>query len=407
MDREHWQEVQQLFEGALERPSEEVSAWLDEACGGDESLKAEVEELLRSDFEAASFIRTEVGSGSGPPKAVAQVPQTSRFGKYEIEKKIGQGGFGVVYRGRDPMLQRYVAVKTCSTEDGQLRQRFFREGRISAGLQHPNVTTVHDLGVEDGMPYLVQEFLRGEDLDHVIERREPMSLLTKLDYLVQIARGLEYAHGAGVLHRDIKPANVRIQDSGSVKIMDFGIAKVLKDDTGLTGTGMALGTVGYLAPEQLRGEEVDARADIFSFGVLAYELLTFERPFKGDNFSQVSYQLLYKEPVPIATLWPQCPTSLSTVIERCLAKECADRHTDFTAVLAELEPQLETLRSGSSLELMGPTVGMPSEELTDGLPAATDTVVQPAARGPMTWLVVAGLAAILGGAAWWVWRSAK
>ena len=220
MDREHWQEVQQLFEAALERAPEDIEEWLEEACAGNVSLKAEVEDLLRSDVEAGSFIRTEVGNGQRPMVPGDPAPPRSRFGKYKIDKKIGQGGFGIVYRGRDSMLERYVAVKTCSTEDRHVRQRFFREGRIAAGLQHPNVTTVHDLGVEDGVPYLVQEFLRGEDLDHVIERREPLSLLTKLDYLVQIARGLEYAHGAGVLHRDIKPANVRIQDSGSVKIMD-------------------------------------------------------------------------------------------------------------------------------------------------------------------------------------------
>ena len=384
MDQEHWQRVQKLFESAVEKPPEEISAWLDEVCGDDPTLKGEVEDLLRSDAEAGSFIETAIRGGVRLPRTSTGVVSPSKLGKYEIEAKIGQGGFGVVFRGRDPMLRRHVALKTCSTEDRHLRRRFFREGRIAAGLQHANVTTVHDLGVENGIPYLVQEFLGGEDLDHLIGRRQSLSLLRKLEVLVQIARGLEYAHQVGVLHRDIKPANIRLLESGEVKIMDFGIAKLLSDDTRLTGTGMAMGTVGYLAPEQLRGEEVDTRADVFAFGVLAYELLSFERPFKGETFSQVSYQLLYVEPKPLIEVWPDCPVALNTVIDRCLQKQQAQRYMTFTEVLEDLEPQLDMLRTGSAANALPATLVMPRAAVPTGsqeLPATELDHLVPGRRG--------------------------
>ena len=409
MDQEHWQKVQRLFESALAKPPEEIPSWLEEACGDDPSLKAEVEGLLRSDAEAGSFARTVVQDGATHVRPRPDSAPLPKFGKYELEVKIGQGGFGVVYRGRDPVLGRHVALKTCSTEDGRLRRRFFREGRIAAGLQHPNVTTVHDLGVENGVPYLVQEFLHGEDLDHLIDRREPLPLVTKLDYLVQIARGLEYAHSAGVLHRDIKPGNVRVHESGSlrrIKIMDFGIARLLNDDTRLTGTGMAMGTVGYLAPEQLRGEEVDTRADVFSYGVLAYELLSYERPFQGENFSQVSYQLLYVDPPPLHEVWPQCPQPLAAVVGRCMEKEPARRYVTFTEVLEDLEPQLDALRTGTSSAAVEPTLVLPVPD--DQFAASAETAsAETAIRRPpiQQGLIAVALTAVLAVAAVLGWRT--
>ncbi len=418
MDQEHWQKVQRLFESALEQPTDEIPRWLERACGGDASLKAEVESLLHSDAEAGSLGKTVAGDVTtpmatrGPNEPMATREQGAlasaplKFGKYQIEQKIGQGGFGVVYRGRDTLLGRNVALKTCSTEDGPLRRRFFREGRIAAGLQHPNVTTVHDLGVEEGVPYLVQEFLHGEDLDHLIDRREPLPLATKLDYLVQIARGLEYAHGAGVLHRDIKPANVRLHESGGIqriKIMDFGIARLLTDDTRLTGTGMAMGTVGYLAPEQLRGEDVDTRADVFSYGVLAYELLSYQRPFKGENFSQISYQLLYVEAPPLTDVWPTCPAPLSAIVGRCLEKQQARRYLTLTEVLGDLEPLLGAERATSSGAVAEPTLVLPVS--SNELPTDAAPVITVAAGRARQGLAATVLALVLGLAALLAWLT--
>lgn len=318
-------------------------------------------------------------------RAVDQRSTGERFGKYEIEGRVGQGGFGVVYKGRDPVLKRTVAIKTCSTLDESLRQRFFREGQIAAGLQHPNITTVHDLGVEGGVPYLVQEFLENVDLDELIEPGE-LSPTTKIDILLQIARGLEFAHQAGVLHRDVKPANIRVLPSGAVKIMDFGIAKLISTDTPLTATGMTLGTVGYLAPEQLRSEQLDERADVFAFGVLAYELLTNERPFRGNDFSQVSYQLLYVDPSPVQDLLPDCPEPLGAIVLRCLEKERVRRYPDFSRVIADREALDEQLRPGSRPAFVLPTLD--TEATVDEGSAA-------ASPGRRRWLVAAAALAVV------------
>ncbi len=348
---ERWARVQELFEAAADLAPAEQQAFLARECGGDGPLRQEVESLLRSDVEAGTFIEKAIRRGSD--LLLAEKPDEleaiGKIGKYEILGRIGEGGFGIVYKGRDPVLQRYVAVKTCSSSNEKLRRRFFREGQIAAALQHPNITTVHDLGVERGIPYLVQEFLEGEDLHHKIGRREPLTALQRLDILVQVARGLEYAHAQGVLHRDIKPANIRSLPAGGVKIMDFGIAKLLHEVSDVTTQGVTLGTVGYLAPEQLRGDEVNQRTDIFSFGVLIYELMSYERPFKGSTFSEVSYRLLNEEPQALASLAPTCGAAIADLASRCLAKDPALRPASFGVVVAAIEPEIEALRSGAFL----------------------------------------------------------
>ncbi len=271
-----------------------------------------------------------------------------KIGKYEVVRKIGQGGFGVVFEGRDPFIKRRVAIKTCSTEDEEIRKRFFREAEIAGNLQHRHVVTVFDLGVQDGVPYLVQEYLPGEDLAHKIKRRDPLDDYTKLSYLVQVAEGLEYAHAQGVVHRDIKPANIRILEDDSVKIMDFGIAKLASAETQLTHTGMAMGTAGYLPPEQIRGEKVDLRADIFSYGVMSYELLAGQRPFVADNMSAVLFQIIGQEPAPLSSVWPQCPPALERLVKKSLAKNPAERYASFTPLLADLRPIREQVKGNAS-----------------------------------------------------------
>jgi eukaryotic-like serine/threonine-protein kinase len=396
--RDRWRRVQELFEAAADlRPSQQA-AYLATACAGDDELRREVEALLRSDAEAGSFIEHAIRRGSDLLLAAEPDPLEAlgKIGKYEILGRIGEGGFGVVYKGRDAVLQRYVAVKTCSSSDEKLRRRFFREGQIAAGLQHSNITTVHDLGVERGVPYLVQEFLAGEDLNHMIARQEGLTVLRRLDVLAQVARGLEYAHLQGVLHRDVKPANIRILPSGAVKIMDFGIAKLLHEVSDVTTQGVTVGTVGYLAPEQLRGEEVDRRTDIFSFGVLAYELLTYERPFKGSTFSEVSYRLLNEEPVALRDLAPIHSQAIAELARRCLAKDPAQRYASFGEIVAVLEPEIAALRSGPF-----PVLPTADDEIAGGA-AGKETAAGEAAPAPAAargWLLAAAavvLAAILG-----------
>jgi predicted Ser/Thr protein kinase len=259
-----------------------------------------------------------------------------KIGKYEILEKIGEGGFGVVYKGKDPFIKRLVAVKTCSSENESIQKRFFREAEIAGNLHHANVVTIHDFGVEGETPYLVQEFLTGEDLDVLInDPSRHLSLPTKVRYLRGIAEGLRYAHAQGVIHRDIKPSNIRVLENHRVKVMDFGIAKLKDQESQLTQTGMALGTVAYMSPEQLKGEKVDHRVDIFSFGVLAYELLVGKRPFHADSVSTLFYQLLHENPPPIED--PEVPAELKTAVEKCLAKTLDVRYRSFDDVLVDLE----------------------------------------------------------------------
>ena len=260
----------------------------------------------------------------------------SQLGKFEITGQLGQGSFGVVYRGRDPHLNRDVAIKVCTLDDDELRQRFLREAAISGRLDHRNIVTVHEYSSEGPTPYLVQEFLSGEDLRQIIKERRPWPVERRLDALQQIAEGLAYAHGEGVIHRDIKPANVRVLDDGRLKILDFGIAKLANDESRLTQKGVTMGTASYLPPEQVRGGEVDFRSDLFSFGVLAYELLTFERPFRGKTISALVYQILYKVPAPLSSVWPDCPQELSDLVARCLDKEPEKRYPEAAALAADL-----------------------------------------------------------------------
>jgi serine/threonine-protein kinase len=348
-----------------------------------------------------------------------------QLGKYEILGRVGEGGFGTVWKGRDPFLKRTVAIKTCTSENDELRRRFLREAEIAGGLHHPNVVVVHDFGFHDEVPYLVQEFLSGEDLSAIVKRHDPVPFATKLRWLADVARGLEYAHSKGVVHRDVKPSNVRVLDDGSAKVMDFGIAKLAEmSSQQLTRTGTAMGTVGYMAPEQVNGQVVDHRADIFAFGVLAYELLTYERPFEAETLSRVFYRILHEDPRPLAALVPGVPPDLERVVLRCLAKDPHHRYASCRALLADLERvalgrPLAERDEGDSTEIaqsgarsteaatVAPTVrvatisGVGAPAGTDGLPprASAATYAAPIARRlPRTLAVAAGLGALLVGA---------
>jgi serine/threonine-protein kinase len=266
------------------------------------------------------------------------------IGKYEVLEQIGAGGFGAVYKARDPILKRLVAVKLCTADDEQLRKRFYREAEISGNLHDPCIVTVFDSGVEDNAPYLIQEYLGGEDLDRAIQRGDDIPPHERVECLMQVAKGLRYAHRKGVLHRDIKPGNVRLLEGGRAKLMDFGIATLKSSHTRLTRIGTLVGTVGYLAPEQLRGAKADERVDIFSFGVLAYELLSFERPFKGDNWEVVCRNIIEAEPRPLGELISGYPEELIEVVERCLRKDPEERYASFDEILPALNPVLVALR---------------------------------------------------------------
>jgi eukaryotic-like serine/threonine-protein kinase len=273
-----------------------------------------------------------------------------RIGRYLITGRIGRGGMGMVYRGLDEALEREVAVKTLTVEgtaDGESRKRFEREARAAAHLQHPNIVTVYELGEDRGLPYIAMELLPGTDLDALLRSGEEIPLAEKLDVVAQVCRGLAFAHERGIVHRDIKPSNVRLLDDGTAKIMDFGIAKY--GDAHLTKTGMMLGTVQYMSPEQVRGKPLDGRSDVFSVGVILYELLAGQRPFRGEGATQVLYKIVHEEPPPVdlgalGELAPQ----LQAILALSLAKEPDARYPGAAALGAALAGVLEEVRKAET-----------------------------------------------------------
>src|SRR5215813_13190958 len=208
-----------------------------------------------------------------------------RIGKYQILERIGRGGMGTIFKAHDPVLDRPVALKMISNEvevTDELRARFFREAQACARLSHRNIVTVYDMGEEEGRLFIVMELLDGEELRRLIANRAPMAIEDKLSVMVQVCDGLHYAHQRGIVHRDVKPGNILVQRNGQVKILDFGIAQMATSDGGLTRTGLIMGTLRYIAPEQVRGR-ADARSDIYSVGALCYEFLGYRPPFAGDD----------------------------------------------------------------------------------------------------------------------------
>ncbi|MDQ6891943.1 MAG: serine/threonine protein kinase [Acidobacteriota bacterium] len=280
---------------------------------------------------------------------------TRKIGKYEIAEQIGVGGFGAVFRARDPFIKRTVAIKTCSLNDEEIRSRFFREAELAGNLHHRHITTIYDFGVEEGVPYIVQEFLTGEDLDKVVKRGDDLPIARKLEILMAIAEGLDYAHRNSIIHRDIKPSNIRILDDGAVKIMDFGIAKSLLSESSLTQTGITLGTSAYLAPEQIRGEKLDQRTDIFALGVLAFELLTNRKPFRGEHLSTVLYKILNETPDPVHAIVPDCPPALSQIVSIAMDKDIEHRYPSMEAFRNDLGTVYRQLSGATGRFATSPT----------------------------------------------------
>ena len=252
-----------------------------------------------------------------------------RIGKYRIVGKIGQGAMGEVYKAHDPLLNRYVALKTISPSlaaDSEFRERFKREAQSAARLNHPNIVTVFDFGEESGLTYMAMELLEGLDLREALRRRSLGHLGRKLEVMVQLCDGLAFAHSQGVVHRDLKPGNVHIQPTGHVKVLDFGLARLGTSD--ITRTGTVMGTPHYMSPEQVRGERADARSDVFSLGALFYEVLSGHRAFEGGVVAEVLQAIVTKEPEPLRRRVPDVPASLVPVVERALAKSPDRRFRD-------------------------------------------------------------------------------
>jgi serine/threonine protein kinase len=265
-----------------------------------------------------------------------------RLGRYEALTELGRGAMGTVYKARDPKIDRLVAIKTISVSDsannstGDFRERFFREARAAGRLSHPGIVTIYDVEEDSSGPYIVMEYVAGRTLEQLLSgETKYFAPATALDLAEQLGQALHYAHRQGIVHRDIKPANIIVTPDGRAKITDFGIAKL--DLSQFTATGQVFGTPSYMSPEQIEGEEVDARSDLFSLGVVLYSMLTGYRPFQGNGAATISYKLVYKEPVPVTALNAALPVHCDYVVSRALAKSPAHRYQSGQEMAFDLQ----------------------------------------------------------------------
>ncbi|MGH9907476.1 MAG: protein kinase domain-containing protein [Pyrinomonadaceae bacterium] len=365
MAYENWQKVREVFDAALRQEPEDRQNYLYQACGDDKDLLNEVESLFTSFDQSGDFMETP---------AVAQVADIiegdtkrvetgTRFSHYEIVRQIGIGGMGEVYLAKDQKLDRRVAIKIVNerfSRDEANLKRFVREAKTASALNHPNILVIHEIGENEGVRYIVSEFIEGTTLREVLAQSQ-MSLEKILDLAIQIAAALSAAHEAHLVHRDIKPENVMVRPDGYVKVLDFGLAKLverenksfigLEDGTprNQTAKGVILGTVNYMSPEQAKGDEVDEQTDIFSLGVVIYEMIAGKTPFAGNSTAETFANLINAEPQPLP-LAVSVPERLKRIVAKTLRRKKDERYQTMKDLLADLRALRETPTYEGKLE---------------------------------------------------------
>jgi eukaryotic-like serine/threonine-protein kinase len=298
---------------------------------------------------------------------------TKHIGRYEILEEIGHGAMGLIYKANDPLIGRLVAIKTINLNSTELEQeeykaRFYQEAKAAGRLNHPNIVTIFDLGNTGDEAFIAMEYLQGRVLRDILDDRPPIDQV--LDIAAQVATGLAYAHENGVIHRDVKPSNIMVTDDGLAKITDFGIASI---PVALvrTDTGMVLGSPDYMSPEQVRGLGVDRRSDIFSFGVMLFEMLTGQKPFVSEHLDAIMYQILNSVPPPPSSLNPAVPETLNFIVAKALAKNPPERYQDAHELAADLRGCQSALFHGAAKGSFTPP-SRPSVGIADTAPDAAE-----------------------------------
>lgn len=362
MTPDRWERIKSIYWEAMELDDSARGEFLDRACTDDPELRLEIDSLIEAHLKAGDFIvSTAVGdtartlASEGPQSFIGRA-----LGNYHFISLIGSGGMGDVYLAIDTRLGRRVAVKVLVQhpfEDRDRVRRFQREARTASALNHPNIITIYDFGREDGREYIVSEYIEGSTLREAIRRRD-LTLNLILDLAIQVGSALEAAHTAGIVHRDIKPENIMLRPDGYAKVLDFGLAKLTEDEADSavtmadvtsgssdfrTRAGVLLGTVNYMSPEQARGQKLDGRSDLFSLGVILYEMLTGRRPFSGETWHHTIVSITDSDPQPIADLVEGVPGELQLVIDRALAKDRLNRYQNAREMLSDLQTILDEL----------------------------------------------------------------
>jgi eukaryotic-like serine/threonine-protein kinase len=373
MEADRWDRIEQLYHSALKVPADQRFNFLKAECGEDDALRKEVESLLSYEKSAAEFIESPAFDVAAKLMAEDENPNQKHSSitglsppRFRVLEKLGAGGMGVVYKAEDTKLRRVVALKFLPPElsrDPQAMERFQREAYAASALNHPNICTVYDVDEHQGQPFIAMELLQGETLEaHISGRALPISEL--LELAIQMADALSVAHGNRIIHRDLKPSNIFVTARGHAKILDFGLAKRIKgpklvgtggdidvtaltlNDDQLTRPGTAIGTIAYMSPEQARGEYLDERTDLFSFGGVLYEMATGIPPFKRNTSAVTFDAILNKTPARIVELNPNIPRKLEGIVSKALAKDRELRYQHASEILDDLRVLKRTLDSG-------------------------------------------------------------
>ena len=351
MTPERWQQVKAIFNSAIQYEPKDRASYLLRACSGDSNLLNEVESLIASHEKSGSFIDNPAYDGAhGAMEEHVDIKKGQVIGNYEVLGLIGRGGMGEVYLAHDQRLNRKVALKllpASSTQNIDRLSRFEHEARAASALNHPNILTIHEITEVNSLHLIATEYVEGETLRQRLNQ-SALSLPEALDIAIQVADAVSAAHKAGIIHRDIKPENVMIRPDGYVKVLDFGLAKLIEsteltsgaDDPTRriqTGSGLILGTVSYMSPEQARAQKIDARSDIFSLGVLIYEMVAGQQPFEGETTSDVMASILKSEPTPLSHHLPEAPSELVRIVNKALRKDREERYQVTKELLLDLK----------------------------------------------------------------------